>query len=225
MQPGPALAETLMVIARTAQDLIGPAMRHARPDSHPAIHLLFNWVVGVARRFAHILATPYVAPLPRPGRPARPATPSARALAVAIPGQPAPTLRTWRWLVRALGINTPYATVTQFTQFLRDPAIAELLARDPRAVRLLRGMCRRFAIQRQPDLPPILFARPRRRVRPRPAAPASRLRDPRPIIERTAVCPDTGRRTFVPWTAELAEYRLLYAARCPSSREKAAIPR
>ena len=161
------------------------------------------------RRFDHIARTsPAVAShARRPAAHARPAAPDAPA-----PAAPPRIPASWRRLFAPLHTPEILGGLSQFEHWLKDPELAGLLARDPRAVRVLRGLCRRMGVRRVPELPAILFPLyPRRRPEARkpartPTGPP-RLRDPRPIVERTAVCPDTGRRTFVPWTAELAEYR------------------
>ena len=208
MQPGQTLPETLMVIIEVARTVIGRTMRQAPPATFPAITLLYGWLLRTARRFGRILATPYVPARPR----ARTQAPAPRAARLAVP--------TWRWLLRQTRAAELNVLSTQLEHFLKDPAVAELLARDPRALRLLRGMCRRIGIRRAPDLPALLFPPPRRRRQPRPKPPAPRLRDPRPIIERTEICPDTGRRTFVPWTQELAASRRHFTEALRRSRRK-----
>ena len=200
-----SLSLTLMAIAEGAQRAIGRTMGRAPETAFPRITLLWNWLVRAARRFDRILSTPYVPLRPRPQ--------AAHPTPLAAPAPP-PTLPTWHWLRHVLDACEINAAPCQFEQFLRDPHVHALVAQDPRAARLLRGLCRRYAIRRAPDFPAILFPS-RTRRKPKLGQPATppRLRDPRPIIERTAVCPDTGRRTFVPWTAELAEYRRAYRQR------------
>ena len=210
-----ALSATLLVIVEGARTAIGRTMRRAPQTAWPAMTLLWGWLIRSARRFDRILATPYVPARPRPR--ATPAAVSATA--------PKASLPTWHRLRRLVASPEINGAPSQFEQFLRDPDVHALLARDPRAVRLLRGLCRRFSIPRQPDLPAVLFPTRRRTPKPRGSGAASRLRDPRPIVERTAVCPDTGRRTFVPWTAELAGYRREMAPLHRRARREAAARR
>ena len=218
------LSATLLVIVEVARGVLAKTMRRAPETAVPRITFFWGWLFRAARRLDRILATPYVAPRPRPSRTRTAETP-------APDQQPKPALPTWHWLRRVIGGHEINGGPSLFEHFLRDPDVHALLARDPRAVRLFRGLCRRFSIARAPDLPAVLFApHTRRKPGTRKAGMPSALRDPRPIIERTAVCPDTGRRTFVPWTAEMAEYRrqmrpLFRAARRAETKRRAAAHR
>ena len=206
----PALSLTLLVIVEGARGALAATMRRAPETAIPGMTALWNWLTRAARRFDRILATPYVPPQARRTSRRTPRRTPARV----PPTAPKPALPTWHWLRRVLRSPEINGGPSQFEQFLRNPDVHALLARDPRAVRLLRGLCRRFAIRRAPDLPAILFPTyPRKQPKAPRGTVTPKLRDPRPLIERTAVCPDTGRRTFVPWTAELAEYRRAYRLR------------
>ena len=214
-----ALSATLLVIVEGARTAIGQAMRRAPHASFPAIHWLHDWLFRSARRLDRILSTPY-----RPRAPVSPVNRAGGPRARVLPSPPARL--TWAGFRRLIGGQEVSAADTQLAHLLRDPDIRALLARDPRAVRLFRGLCRRLGIRRAPDLPAILFPAPTPRgPEPRRPAPTPKLRDPRPIVERTAVCPDTGRRTFVPWTAELAGYRRAMAPLYRHARRAAATKR
>ena len=172
---------TLSVIVDVARKGIVAVSGRVPVAAHSAILWLHNWFNGSVRRLAHILATPY-----RPRAATR--RPRATAGQASAPASNRPTSRpisrpTWRWLQRLTGGAPQVGQLTQFEHFLRDPEVHALVAADPRARRLFRGMCRRLGIRRAPDLPALLFAAasppaqaPKARPPARPARPPAHRR-------------------------------------------------
>ena len=226
MDSQPTLSQTLTIIVDSARAQIANCFARARPHHQPAIFLFHTWILRVLRRFEHIERTRY-RPSRKRARPVQAEAPPAppRAARPRSPG--------WMFLIRNLPGYEYRALPTQFAHFLKDPAIAELLARDPRAVALFRGACRRLALRPEPGLPPVLFPatprkrrerRPKPRASPQPLTWNGRVFDPKRFPPDTfAIDPAVGYPTWRGTKAERLTLRRAWAAE--RRKSKVAAPR
>ena len=112
----------------------------------------------LAARFRAVAATPIPPPRPKP-KPAEPKfvpTHSFRVLPADPPPEPVRPPRSWRWLSRL--VPQAEAERAQLEDLLRDPAMAERLAADPRLGRILRPLGWMLGVERA-LLPPSRWRR------------------------------------------------------------------
>ena len=148
MIPTPLLDRLTGFIARLADRIAGfgaPVGRDqvaCAPAGLEAAHAgaLLARFRHLAARFRAVAATPIPPPRPEP-KPAEPRfvpTHRFRELSSDSPPEPIRRPRSWRWLTQLV----PQATAerAQLEDLLRDPAMAERLAADPRLGRILRPL-------------------------------------------------------------------------------------
>jgi len=174
MIPTPLLDRVTSFIARLAERIAGfgdqPGRDPLACDQHglePAhAGALLARLRHLAARFRAVAATPIPPPRPEP-KPAEPRfvpTHSFRVMPADPPPEPTPEPvrppRSWRWLSRQ--VPQAAAEREQLEEMLRDPAMAERLAADPRLGRLLRPLGWMLGVERT-LLPPSGW-RPRQMV-------------------------------------------------------------
>ena len=112
----------------------------------------------LAARFRAVAATPIPPPRPEP-KPAEPKfvpTHRFRVLSADPPREPLRLPRSWRWLSRL--VPQAAAEHARLEEMLRDPAMTELLAADPRLGRILRPLGWMLGVERA-LLPPSRWRR------------------------------------------------------------------
>ena len=175
--PSPTLSQSFRLIMGMMWELVAVRCAKLRPENPVPYFLAWTRLQRWAVEFEALVAR-FRAGRLRPRAPRAASCPSSVSRPRPRPPLRGPSLpRDFGWLLRL--VPGTVAHVGQVRHMLADPEMVALLAASPRAVRMLRQLCRMLDI-REPD-----FMAPQRRKRP-PANPEPTAPSPEPSAANPA---------------------------------------